>query len=151
MKYKVLALILALTVVSWAQKATQTAPPDLQQNAAPAEKAKCSCCDKMASSDAKDGQSCCARHGHHAGMKDMSCCAGKNGKPCGGGKDAKSCMRGDKNVASCCKGRCCGKDAKDKTAISCCGGKCSRDDMKGCCSQMKGETAKNCCHHHVHG
>ena len=37
MKYKMLALMLALTVVSWAQTATQTAPATTEQSAAPAE------------------------------------------------------------------------------------------------------------------
>ena len=54
MKHKMLALILALTVVSWAQEATQTTPAAPQQSTTP-EKAKCSCCDKMASADAKPG------------------------------------------------------------------------------------------------
>jgi hypothetical protein len=135
MKHKMLALILALTVVSWAQEATQTAPAAPQQSTAP-EKAKCECCDKMASADAKDAHSCCARHDHSAdGKEAMMCSKGKDGKSCCGGKDAKSCMRADKG-ASCCK-----DCAKDKAASACCGGKCE----KGCCKKIEHASMK-CCH-----
>ena len=139
MKHKMLALILALTVVSWAQTATQTAPAAPQQSTAPVEKGKCACCDKMASADSKDAMSC-SRHAEHAkhGKEMASCCAGKDGKSCCGGKDTKSCMKGDKNAASCCKDGC----GKDKTASACCGGK---DCKEGCCSKKK-EAAMNCCH-----
>ena len=90
MKHKILALILALTVVSWAQEATPTAPAAPQQSTAP-EKAKCSCCDKMASAGDKAEHSCCAHHEHSADAKESaSCCAGKDGKSCCAGKDAKS-------------------------------------------------------------
>src|SRR4029077_15853675 len=119
MKYKMLALIVALTVISWAQTETQTAPATPQQSTAPADMAKCACCDKMAAGDMKDMKSCCTHH--HMQAKDgqstemASCC---------GGKDAKSCMRKskDKTAASCCKEGCskegCGKE---KTAADCCG------------------------------
>lgn len=143
MKYKLIAVVLALTVMSWAQTATQTMPPTTDQSAAPAEKAKCPCCDKMAAADAKDSHSCCAHHDMKAGdmkagdMKDMaSCCAGK---------DAKSCTKGDKDAAgtSCCGDKC----SKEKMA-SCCGDKCSKDG-KGCCASSKKteKTARNCCAH----
>jgi hypothetical protein len=147
MKYKMLTLILALTVVSWAQTETQTAPATPQQSTAPAEKAKCACCDKMAAGDMKDMKSCCARH-------DMQAKDGKDGKEmasCCSGKDAKICMRNskDKTAASCCKEGCskesCGKD---KTA-SCCGDKCGKDG-KGCCSKME-KTAKMCCERNLRG
>ncbi len=132
MKHKMLALILALTVVSWAQEATQTAPAAPQQST---EKAKCPCCDKTASADAKG--ECCAHHDHamaSGDMKGMSC-SRKDGKSCCGGKDAKSCMKGEKGE-SCCKD--CGKD---KTASACCGGKCEKD----CCKKME-KAGMNCCH-----
>lgn len=129
MKHKLLTLILALTVASWAQTATQTAPA---QNAAP-EKAKCACCDKSASADAKDAGMKCMRHGKDAdGKETASCCAGKDKEKmsCCGGKDAKSCMKDmkDKN-ASCCKDGC----GKEKMASGCCGGNCG----KGCCGSEK--------------
>jgi hypothetical protein len=136
MKYKMLALILALTVATWAQTTTQTAPSAPQQSTAPADKEKCPCCDKMAVADSKDMKGCCAHH-------DMKA---------GDGKEAMSCMKGDKDktAASCCKDGCskesCGKD---KTATACCGEECGKDG-KGCCSSMKKDkTAKSCCKHEV--
>jgi hypothetical protein len=140
MKYRMLALILALTVVSWAQ--TETAPSTTQQSTVPAEKAKCACCDKMGAGDMKDVESCCAHH-------DMKSRDGKDSKEmasCCGGKDAKSCMKNgkDKTAAACCKQGCSkGSSGKDKTAIACCGSKCDRN-AKGCCSKME-KSAKNCC------
>jgi hypothetical protein len=133
MKHKLLALILALTVVSWAQTATPTAP-DSQST----DKAKCGCCDKMASADMKDGKMSCMRHAAKHGKDAASCCGGKD---CCAGKDAKACMK-DAKGASCCKD--CGKD---KMASACCG-----KDCKECtCSAKKEKTAKNCCEHAVRG
>lgn len=130
MKHKMFALILALTAVSWAQTSTQ--PPTQP----PVEKAKCACCDKTASSDAKGSGMACKRMGKDAkGM--ASCCAGKDGK---------GCMKDDKS-ASCCKDGC-GKGAKDKTASACCGADCK----EGCCSKTKAEHARmECCHHEKRG
>ena len=108
MKYRMLALILALSVVAWAQTATQSAPSAPQQSTAPGN-GKCACCDKM--SDAKGGHAACMHK--HDGKEMASCCSGKDEKSCCGGKDAKSCMK-DKTAASCRKDGC-GKD-KDKTA-----------------------------------
>jgi hypothetical protein len=128
MKHKVFALILALTVLSWAQTATQTPTQP------PAEKAKCACCDKMPSANAKGAGMACRRQSKDSKAVE-SCCGGKDSAS---GKDGKSC---DKN-ASCCKD--CGKEAKDKTASACCGGNCK----EGCCSKMKMEHADmGCCHH----
>jgi hypothetical protein len=138
-KYKLIAVVLALTAMSWAQTATPTEPATPQQSTSPAKNAKCPCCEKMASADAKDADSCCAHHHDmKAGGKEMSCCAGKDAKCCGG-KDAKSCMKGDKTAASCCKDGC----SKDNTASSCCKSK------EGCCSK-KTEAAMSCCHHGSH-
>lgn len=130
MKFKLTALILALTVASWAQTTSQNPPaPAPQENAAPHAKADCACCDKMAS--AKEGQSCC--HHEMAGKdeKAVSCCSGEGASACCGGKDAKSCMKGD----------------KDKAAAAACGDCCGKDHEKGCCaSHKKGDkTAMNCC------
>jgi|SRR5579863_2223687 len=135
MKHKFLALILALTVASWAQTATQTSPSDPQQSSSPAEKGKCACCDKMASADAKDGQASCMRHKHSSasGKETESCCAGK---------DAKSCMKGDKTTASCCKDNC----GKDKTAMSC-GKECGKKCGEGCCASKKENATMGCCKH----
>jgi hypothetical protein len=148
MRYKMFALILALTVATWAQTSTQTAPTAPQQSTVTAEKAKCACCDKMAAADAKDA-SACARH-MKGGMKDQdgkemaSCCAGKEAKASGGG--AMACMKNDKDkAASCCK-NACSKDSCSKGKMAaCCGGKCGKAGEK-CCSGMKTEkTAKTCC------
>ncbi len=128
MKFRMLVIILALTVVSWAQTATQNssnATP--KQNAAatlPSDtKAQCPCCQKM---EGKDAASCCAHH--ETANKDkteaMSCCAGK---------DAKCDMKNDKSVdASSAKGKCCSGAGKDccaaseknteQTAMACCSG-----------------------------
>jgi len=146
MKHKIFALVLALTVASWAQTATQT-PSTPQPGSTQADKASCACCDKMSAS-AKDGEKSCQRHSMKAADgKDMaSCCAGKDKEmSCCGGKDSKSCMKGDKATASCCKDGC----AKDKTAAACCGTS-DKACGKGCCSSDKKEkTAKNCCGHAV--
>lgn len=151
MRYKMLALVLTLTVVSWAQTATQNAPSTPQQSTHPVEKAKCSCCDKTAAADAKETLACCAHHDMSAKeIKAGSCCAGKNASA----KRAMSCMRNGKHEnASCCKDSCsnegCGKDSstKDKTASARCDGK----DRKSCCSGKKAEkTAKSCCKEELH-
>jgi hypothetical protein len=143
MKHKMLALILALTVASWAQTATQTTPSTPPQNTESGEKAKCACCDKMKSSDMKahddaKGHSCCA---HHAKKGSEA----KEGESCCGGKDAKTCMRADKSSGSCCKDGC-GKDEKSASS-SCC-----KECGKECCGAKKDTTAKtNCCRHGMHG
>lgn len=133
MRHKVLALVLALTVVSWAQTSTQTASSDQQQSI---EKAKSPCCDKMASGDSKDAKMC-MRHDKHA--KDKDCCAGKQTASCCS-KDAKSCMKDDNASASCCK-----DCSQDKTASSCCGKEC-----KGACCSKKTAVVLNCCRQGSH-
>jgi hypothetical protein len=135
MKHTLLALILALTAVSWAQDATPAPSTDQQTST---EKQKCACCDKMSASDSKD-MKMCARHGKHAKGAKGSCCAGEKAMSCCS-KDGKSCMKDDKTAAACCKN--CGKD---KTASSCCG----KDCVEGCCSKNV-EAAMNCCHHASH-
>jgi hypothetical protein len=144
MKYKMIALILALTVITWAQTAT-TAPSTPQPSTASGEKAKCSCCDKMAAADTKDVLACCARHGKHAdkSKEAASCCKGKDASCCAG-KDANSCMKGDKTAAGCCSDKCA-KD-KDETAAACCGSNCGKHCEKALCSGGKAEkAARNCC------
>lgn len=122
MKYRMLSLILVLTVVSWAQTATQSTPSTPQTQ----EKSKCACCDKMAASDSKDVHAACM--GKHDRKEMASCCAGKDEKSCCGGKDAKSCMK-DSKMAYCCKG----KDGMK------CDRKASKDCGKGCCGSSKSE------------
>lgn len=149
MKYnKVIVLVLALTVISWAQTATP-APSAPQQSTVAPDKAKCSCCDKMAAADAKDTKACCAHHDMSANdSKEMA--SGKDTMSCCNNKDAKSCSRKNKTATSCCKENC-GKDScsKDKTAASCCGSSCGHDG-KGCCSKKTEKTAKSCCKKELH-
>lgn len=135
MKRACLALLLALTVASWAQTATQNAPA----TAAPD---KTNCCHKKAG--AKDGASC-PRHGmkNANGKETASCC--KDGTSCCAGKDGECCMKDQKASTSCCKD-CC---SKDKTAAACCGDKCGKDG-KCCRSGKSDKTAVNCCAKHQH-
>lgn len=133
MKHKLFAVILALSVVSWAQNTTPAAPADQQKSAE-----KCACCDKMASDDAP-GAKMCMRHGKDA-KSGKSCCSGTQEAMSCCGKDSKSCMKA-KAGASCCKD--CGKD---KSASTCCG-----KDCKGsCCEKNNATAAMNCCQHASH-
>lgn len=132
MKLKLIALILALTVVSWAQTATPNPTSEPQQSTAPAEAKACPCCDKAASAESKDGQASCAHHAMMAAEgKEPACCARKDKASCCSGKDGMSCKR----------------EGKDKTAMACCDGeKCGKDCQKGCSSAKQGEKkASNCC------
>jgi len=130
MKLRLIALILALTAVSWAQTAT----PTPQQSTVPAEAKACPCCDKQASTETKDAHACCA---HHA----MAAADGK--------EPASSCMRKDKDKAGCCGGKdamSCKHSSDDKTAAACCGSeKCGKDGAKGCCAGKKDEKAAGSC------
>lgn len=124
MKYKVIALLLALTMVSWAQSAsTSQAPADNQksQNAAD-QKANPCCCDKM-SAEHKDGQACMRDH-------SKACCSEKEAASCCKDKEAKACMKGDKTADCCANGTCAG----DK-GMSCCSKK--EQKAKSCCQQMQ--------------
>jgi hypothetical protein len=120
-----MSLILALTVFSWAQTATQSTPSTPDQSVS--EKAKCACCDKMAKSDAKDGHAACMRT--HDSKEMAACCTGKDDQSCCEGKDAASCMKDGKMAKSCCKG---------KEGMNC-DAKASKDCGQGCCGSSKGE------------
>jgi hypothetical protein len=140
MKFKMIALFLALSLSAWAQTATTPNPTTPQDTP----KAGCSdCCKHMAgdkdTKDTKDAKGCC--HDMKAmGNGKMSCCEGKDGKACMG-KDGMSCMKGEKADASCGKGKCCDmKGGKgccshgdgDKTAMACCSGtQCGMDHAHG--------------------
>ncbi|MGD1024057.1 MAG: hypothetical protein ABR880_14825 [Candidatus Sulfotelmatobacter sp.] len=132
MRFKIIALILALTVMSWAQTATPSAPSTPQQSTVPAEAKACPCCGK-ASAETKEGQACCAHHAAAAkDAKEPACCAGKDKAACCSAKDAKSCKR----------------NSSDQTTAACCGGeKCVKDCEKGCCASHKKDdkTAMNYC------
>lgn len=136
MKYRMPALIFALAVMSWAQTATPAAPSD-PQSGTPA--AKCACCEKMVSSDAKGAPSCSARHGDHKadGKAMASCCTGKHGAPCCGGKDAKSSMKAGKD-------KCCSDNGR--TAKACSSSNCEKECKDGkCCGARKVEKAESGC------
>src|ERR1039458_196939 len=113
MRHKLIALVLALTAVSWAQTATQTATSTSPQNTAPSDAKACPGCNKMASADmqVKDGPACCMRPAKATtDGKEPACCAGKDKAACCSGKDAKSCKRNraDKTAVSCCSNQKCG-------------------------------------------
>ena len=138
MKAKLIALILALTVVSWAQTATPNTPPASQQSTAPAEAKACACCDKGASADTKASPACCSHHTAAHDGKEAACCAGEDKAACCRGKNAKSCKRdgADQTAAACCGAKQCGKDCEiecrsgkqgEKAANSCCSGHCTAD------------------------
>lgn len=120
MKFRLFALILAMSLVIWAQENPAASTP----NAAPAPETK-SCCHHAA--DAKDGMACC----HHASTeaKDAMGCCGKDkceikdGKSCCGGKDMKASMKECKKNGACKEGKCC-SGADHKSAMNCCGTKC---------------------------
>ncbi len=121
MKFKLFAMILALSLAAWAQESPSTSTP----NSTPAPETK-SCCHHTKAGDAKE---CC----HHAAAdaKDGAGCCGKgkcgmkDGKSCCSGKEAKACMKECKKNGGCEEGKCCGA-AGDKSAKSCCGTKCER-------------------------
>ena len=121
MKFRLFALLLALSLIAWAQENPSAAAP----NATPKPEAK-SCCHHDHASDAKDAKGCC----HHASAdaKDASDCCGKDkcemkdGKSCAG-KDMKACMKQCKKSGACTDGKCCG-EAGGKSAMNCCGNQC---------------------------
>lgn len=137
MKSKSLVLMLLLTLAAWAQTA---APAGTQQSTTPDTKAKCACCDKMASADAKNGQACMRHMDQNGNAKEMACCARKDGKSCCG-DEAQSCMRSDKEKGCCGKGtascRTHSKQASDGATVSggCC---CSGKSEKAGCSCCRG-------------
>jgi len=111
--FKLLLLILVLSVLPWAQ----TSAPDSSSKAQNAVQSQCPCCQKMADSkDAKGGCPCMSA----LDGKAMACCAGKNGKSCMkgmaagskagccGGQGKCSRMKGDKSAMACCRGKQCG-------------------------------------------
>ena len=122
MKFKLFAMVLALSMVAWAQENPAASTP----NATPAPETK-GCCHHA--EGAKDAKSCC----HHAtaDAKDAAGCCGKDkcemkdGKSCCGGKDMKACMKQCKKNG-CCKDGKCGGEAGEKSAMNCCGNACER-------------------------
>lgn len=132
MKLRLFAMLLALSLVVWAQGNPAASTP----NATPAPEAK-SCCHHAA--DAKDAKGCC----HHASAdaKDAAGCCGKDnakcemkdGKSCCAGKDMKASMKECKKDGGCKDGKCCGA-AGEKSAMNCCSNKCERHEHAGSAS-----------------
>ena len=150
MKRNLIAILLALTSMTWAQSTTPNQTPAPEQKAAPAEaKPGCPCCDKMATADHssmhKDMQAC--MH-HDASAKDgkeaASCCSGKDVKDakgaasCCGGKDAQACAKDDKSAGCCASGK-----PGEGHEMACCSGKAGDASTQGCC-------AGNSCGKHDH-
>jgi hypothetical protein len=137
MKFRMIVLILIVTLAAWLPAVAQQAPP--QDPGKTAAKPACACCAQtdQHGKDAASGQSamaCC----HGKDSKDMACCtkAAKDNKdatqamPCCNGKDSKDAkMCASKDGKPCCDSKngmsCCGKDAT--TA-------CNSKDGKDCCS-----------------
>jgi len=134
MKFRLFAMVLALSLVAWAQKNPSASTP----NATPAP-AK-SCCHHAA--NASDAKGCCHRENGDAKDAAADCCskdkcAMKDGKSCCedsemaasccAGKDMKKCMKQCKKGGGCANGKCCGA-AGEKAAMNCCGNKCERPE-----------------------
>jgi hypothetical protein len=134
MKFKLFAVVLALSLIAWAQENPAASTP----NATPKAETQSCChhaegakdamaCGHHATADAKDGKECCG--------KDASCCGKdknkvsaqceKDGKSCCSGKDMKACAKQCKKDGGCADGKCCGA-AEKSSAMNCCGDKCER-------------------------
>jgi len=132
MKHKLIAILLALTIASWAQTATPNTTPSPEQKSAPAD-TKAGCCDKMAEhADMHKGMAC-MRHPDASKTDKQDKQSVKGSPPCCARKEGKSCSKGAKS--SCCDKKsgeghemaCC--SAKDGKADSCCGGmQCGKHD-----------------------
>jgi hypothetical protein len=138
MKLKLIALFLALTVMSWAQSTTPNQTPAPEQKAAPTDaKATCPCYDKPAAADHKDVHACMHHETTSQDAKEaMSCCADKdsiNADSCCSAKDGKSCSKEDKASAAP------GGDGKSSGGheMACCSGKEGANSSHGCCDGMQ--------------
>jgi hypothetical protein len=127
MKYRVVALVLALAITSWAQSTNSS-----DQKPADA-KTTCACCakgDTANQSDPNQAKHACMKKTED-GKEVMACCAGKDAKACSG---ETCCKPGEKDAASCCAKTadgqamaCC--SGKDGAAKDCCGGnQCGKHD-----------------------
>jgi|SRR5215467_12487075 hypothetical protein len=114
MKIRLFALLLALSVSTWAQTAAQGVPA---QSTPSTPKSQCACCDKAAK---EDGAGCC-QHAKGKDDKEVASCCGKEGSSCCG--KGMQCGKESAKDGGCCgDGKsCCGKSAEgDKTAMKCC-------------------------------
>jgi hypothetical protein len=123
MKFRLLALILGLSLIGWAQEPPAASNP----NSTPKETKGCChhgagekgamACGHHAKANGKEAMQCCG--------KDSSCCTKdaakceKDGKSCCGGKDMKACAGACKKEGACANGTCCGV-AGEKSAMKCC-------------------------------
>jgi len=142
MKIKLFAFVLLSAALSLAQAATPTKPKADDPSDT---KAQAPHCQKMMESKMMDG--CCMHHDAAASDEKgkMACCQDKDKTK--DGKDAMSCMHGDKDksAAACADGKCPGAD--DKSA--CCG-KSDKDEhmAMACCGGSEGHCGMG---HHDHG
>jgi len=123
MKFKVFAVVLALSLMAWAQENPATSNP----NSTPKTKSCCHhgqgeqgamSCGHHASADGKDAIECCKGSGC-CGKEGAKC--EKDGKSCCGGKDLKAPAKECKKNGGCADGKCCGAKG-EKTAMKCCNG-----------------------------
>ena len=143
MKRNLIAILLALTVMSWAQSTTPTQTPAPDQKSAPADaKPGCPCCEKMSSADHSSmhkDMKACMHHDAKDGKETISCCGDKDAKDAASccGKDAKACSKDGKTMACCAEGKCaeghemacCSAKDGDAASHGCCGGNsCGKHD-----------------------
>ncbi|HTR27043.1 MAG TPA: hypothetical protein VMI10_23930 [Terriglobales bacterium] len=128
MKFKLFAVVLALSLMAWAQENPATSNP----NSTPKTEAKSCChhgqgekgamtCGHHASAEGKDGMDCCGKGSGCCGKEGAKC--EKDGKSCcgGKGKDMKACADECKKQGGCADGKCCGMKG-EKSAMKCCDG-----------------------------
>jgi hypothetical protein len=130
MKFKLVALVLSLTIASWAQSTNSSTPEPKSADT----KSTCSCCakaDTANQSDPKQTHACMRKTAD--GKEVMACCEGKDAKACSG----EACSKhGEKDAASCCA------KTGDTQTMACCSGK--NGSEKGCCD------GKQCGQHDHH-
>jgi len=142
MKLKILAAILTLTFVSWAQTANQSSLP--QEPAASSLKASACCCGRMGVTAGNETHKCCHRANQHYQQsndanshngKTDSCCASmaKGGEGASCCKDAKSCA----NSSGTAKSGCAEKCGDDQSAGAGCCDTCAKDGKTACCVSAK--------------
>ena len=135
MKRNLIALLLALTVMSWAQSTTPNQTPAPDQKSAPADtKPGCPCCEKISSADHSSMQKdmkACMHHDAKDGKETIACCGEKDAKDATSccGKDAKACSKDGKTMACCAEGKC----AEGHEEMACCSSKDGDAASHGCC------------------
>ena len=114
MKYRLIALILALTTACWAQ----TPAPAQSATSEKSSDTQCARCDKTASAST----SASAEHKHACmhvksaakdGKEVVSCCSAKDAASCCQGKDGKACAKMMENASASCGEKCAAGCEKD--------------------------------------